>query len=225
MNSRGQEFRGRLISAIKTPTSGGDAANVQSIVRAMLAVILLSAWPLLAQPPEPDAVVEEREEGENVSRTVRRFATDESISFSYSNGQRVVTLVATDHVLVRSKGGKYELNELPEDVVSVRSAASVSRSSSEMREIPVFQSDGGHIQAPIGGVLIYLQDDWSEGQVNQFFRDQGIDEAVEPLKWADRGYLIHTVPGVFAVELASRLAGVGGVKTVEPNFWQLMESR
>ena len=160
MNSRGQEFRGRLISAIKTPTSGGDAANVQSIVRAALPVFLLSASPILAQPPEPDVVVEKQEEGENVSRAVRKFATDESISFSYSNGERIVTLVATDLVLIKSKRGKYELNKLPEDVVSVRSASSVSRSSDDLAEIPVFQSDGGNIQAPIGGVLIYLQDDW-----------------------------------------------------------------
>ena len=61
--------------------------------------------------------------------------------------------------------------------------------------------------------------------MNQFFRDQGLEEAVEPLEWADHGFLIHTVPGVFAVELANRLAAVRGVKSVEPNFWQLMESR
>ncbi|MXW02514.1 MAG: hypothetical protein F4X59_17080 [Holophagales bacterium] len=189
----------------------------------MLVASAVSVGALVAQPPETENRQSVPQETETASRGVRSFVTDESISFSYNDGRREVTLVATDHVLVRSKSGRYELVQLPEGVV--RSRSSVSRSSDEMSEIPVFQSDGGNIQAPVGGVLIHFQDGWSEDQAGRFFEEQGLDEAVEPLDWADLGYLIHTVPGVFAIELANRLAGLPGVKAVEPNFWQLRVSR
>ncbi|MXW02518.1 MAG: hypothetical protein F4X59_17060 [Holophagales bacterium] len=227
MKVRRTEFRGRLMSTIKT--MAGDVPDIP-ILGMLVAVLLMVSAPLVAQPPEDDGttVAVKEKEGETLSRAVKRFATDESITLSYRDGNRVVNLVATDHVLVKSKYGKYQLAELPKNqagVVTSSSSASLSRNSGRQSEIPVFLSDAGTIQAPVGGVLIHLREDWTDDQVDQFFKEHGLDKAIEPLGWSDRSYMIHTVPGVFAIELADQLAGLHGVKTVEPNFWQPMEGR
>ena len=135
----------------------------------------------------------------------------------YRDGQRVIFLTATqDLLLQKSKAGEMRLRRVvAEGPVAVRSP-SVARDASG--DLPVFRTDTGQLVSPIGGVILMFDRSWSEQVVDGFLKSNDLTE-VKPLGLPN-AYLVHTEPGLEAIELANRLALLPGVAASSPNLWR-----
>ncbi len=84
----------------------------------------------------------------------------------------------------------------------------------------MFRSQSGALMTLPGGVLLVLDEDWSQSQVDDFFSSNGIKkEKVSDLGWLDNGYFIETEAGFPSLTLANRLASQEGVILSSPNWW------
>ena len=142
--------------------------------------------------------------------------------YTWEDGDRTLTVtLQTDLVLEESAGVVAEgsLATTPGGSV-VRSANSRGRNTG----LPVFRSPSGVLMTLPGGVLLLLDQDWSETRVKRFFADNAISPSdVSELGWIDNGYFIETAPGFPSLRLANALAGQEGVEISSPNWWQEVE--
>ena len=142
--------------------------------------------------------------------------------YAWEDGDRTLTVtLQTDLVLEESTG------EVAKGSLAATPSGSVVRSADAQggnTGLPVFKSSSGALMTLPGGLLLLLDQDWSETRVNQFFADNGIALAdVSELEWIDNGYFIETAPGFPSLTLANALAGQEGVELSSPNWWQEVE--
>ncbi len=91
---------------------------------------------------------------------------------------------------------------------------------------PVFRSPSGALMTLPGGVLLVLEDAWTEAEVNSFFSRNGIKrDQVSELSYATNGFFVETDPGFPALELANKLATQKGVIISSPNWWTQVTTR
>lgn len=85
---------------------------------------------------------------------------------------------------------------------------------------PVFRSESsGTLMTLPGGVLLALDQDWTEDEVEAFFARNDIDESrVSELGWLTNGFEVETEPGFPSLNLANALAGQDGVEISSPNW-------
>ena len=185
------------------------------------ALVLVASWPLMAQEEEGAASTVMASETLRSRQTAIAVTVDESQRVSYRRGARIVSMARiTDRALIEGKQG-YEIVRVDPD----RTPRVVAQAARTEGEIPIFVTDTGELQAPIGGVILILSESWGPGEVEAFLVEHGLDESVTPVEWRKNGYIVSTVPGAFAVELASRLAGLAGVDLAVPNLWTEVVSR
>ena len=86
--------------------------------------------------------------------------------------------------------------------------------------LPVFRSQSGTLMTLPGGVLLALDETWSEAETDAFFENNGIDrDRVSELEYLTNGFLVETEPGFSSLELANALAEQDGVRVSSPNWW------
>lgn len=91
---------------------------------------------------------------------------------------------------------------------------------------PVFRAPSGALMTLPGGVLLVLEDGWTEAEVNAFFAKNGIKlDRVSELSYATNGFFIETEPGFPSLDLANKLAGEKGVIISSPNWWTQVATR
>ena len=169
----------------------------------------------MAQEEESAAPTVRASESLRARPTGVAFSVDESLRVSYRRGGRTVSMaLVTDRALIQGKRG-YEVVR----VDPVRRPQSVAQAVRADGEIPLFVTDTGELRAPVGGVVLVLSESWEPNEVGAFLMEHGIDESVTPVQWRKNGFIVNTVPGAFAIELANRLAGLPGVDLAVPNFW------
>ena len=87
-------------------------------------------------------------------------------------------------------------------------------------DLPVFRSQSGSLMTLPGGVLLVLNEEWTQAQTNSFFADNGIKmDRVSELGYITNGFFITTDPGFPSLNLANELAALDGVEVSSPNWW------
>ena len=152
-------------------------------------------------------------------QTIREAQTE----YTWEDGDRTLTVTLQTDLTVEERTPfealKDALATTPRGNV-VRSADSGGRSTG----LPVFTSPSGDLMTLPGGVLLLLDQDWTEARVKRFFADNAISASdVSALGWIDNGYFIETAPGFPSLTLANALAGQLGVEISSPNWWQQVE--
>ena len=91
---------------------------------------------------------------------------------------------------------------------------------------PVFRSPSGALMTLPGGVLLVLEDAWTEAEVNAFLARNGIKrDRVSELSYATNGFYVETEPGFPSLEFANKLAAQKGVIIASPNWWTQVATR
>lgn len=86
------------------------------------------------------------------------------------------------------------------------------------QELLFYDESGQRLTLP-GGVVMVFDPVWSAARIDVFFAQQGVDLGrVEARGFAVNAYFVQTAPGLPSLELANRLAGVGGVLISSPNW-------
>ena len=142
----------------------------------------------------------------------------EGAPYTWQDGDRTMTVkLQADLVVEKDSGG------LPRDVVPageggtnvVRSADGQSKSDT----LPVFRSESGGLMTLPGGVLLVLNSEWSQGETNAFFSNNGIKMGrVSELDYVANGFFVETEPGFPSLNLANTLAVQDGVEISSPNW-------
>ena len=101
----------------------------------------------------------------------------------------------------------------------------VAQASTATPEIPVFATETGQLLAPVGGIILILEESWTNAAIEAFLDRHGIAEDATPLAWLKNGYSFRTEPGMAALELANRLANLEGVVLSTPNWWREIGER
>ena len=101
----------------------------------------------------------------------------------------------------------------------------LARASTSTPEIPVFATETGELLAPVGGIIIILDESWNSLAIETFLASHNLSDDATPLVWLRNGYSVRTEPGMAALELANRLATVEGVLLSVPNWWREVEQR
>ena len=159
---------------------------------------------------------------QGVTDAVQQEKEETQTEYAWEDGDRTLTVtLQTDLVLEESTG------EVAKGSLAATPSGSVAKSTDAEggnTGLPVFRSSSGALMTLPGGVLLLLDQDWSETRVNQFFADNSIALAdVSELEWIDNGYFIETAPGFPSLTLANALAGQEGVELSSPNWWQEVE--
>ena len=100
-----------------------------------------------------------------------------------------------------------------------RRASAAGRTSPVLRDTP-----GGAIRALPGNVLLQLDPRWTAAQVSSWLSAQGLSE-VARLPIASNVVVVHSPPGLAALELANRLQETGEVRWAQPDWWQPLVPR
>ena len=142
--------------------------------------------------------------------------------YTWEDGDRTLTVTLQTDLVIKERAG-----EALTDVLATTPSGSVTRSANSggrSTGLPVFNSASGALMTLPGGVLLLLDQDWSEARVKRFFVDNAISRSdVSELGWIDNGYFIETAPGFPSLRLANALAGQEGVEISSPNWWQQVE--
>ena len=159
---------------------------------------------------------------QGVTDAVQQEKEETQTEYAWEDGDRTLTVtLQTDLVLEESTG------EVAKGSLAATPSGSVAKSTDAQggnTGLPVFRSSSGTLMTLPGGVLLLLDQDWSETRVNQFFADNSIALGdVSELEWIDNGYFIETAPGFPSLTLANGLAGQEGVELSSPNWWQEVE--
>lgn len=92
---------------------------------------------------------------------------------------------------------------------------------------PVYRegnSPAGRLMALPGGVIVKFHPDWSDAQVRNWAQTKGLTVA-QRLGTLGNWYVIATVPGSAALELANSLKAGGEVLAAMPNWWKQTAAR
>ena len=142
----------------------------------------------------------------------------EGRAYTWEDGDRTLTVYLQDDLVVeRDSAGR------PRDVVEAdRGEVSLARGvqgNPESDMLPVFRTEFGSLMTLPGGVLLVLDEEWSQTQTDAFFSSNSIKmDRVSELSYAANGYFIETEPGFPSLELANALAVQDGVEVSSPNW-------
>ena len=139
----------------------------------------------------------------------------------YRDGSRTIKLTAATDLVLDQKNNRL----IP---VTSRSDAPQSRfkpQPSHDLKIPVFTTDSGERVAPVGGIILVLDESWTSLDVDVFLERHDLVDDATLLEWLPGGYSVRTEPGMPAIELANRLARHEGVVLSTPNFWREVSER
>ena len=145
--------------------------------------------------------------------------------FTWEDGDRTVRAVLQTNLAVQET-----TSNTPEDVVVERGTSnSIVRRNEGHGQThgPVFRSEsGGGLMTLPGGVVLVLDQEWSQSRIEEFFSENSIPahrwSALESL---DNGFLVQAEPGFPSLELANELAAQEGVLISSPNWWREVETR
>ena len=171
----------------------------------------------------PSGVDRQQRVGGAAQQTTRGTQTE----YTWEDGDRTLTVTLQTDLTIEERTPSEAVRDALKDALAttprgnvVRSADSRGRSTG----LPVFNSPSGDLMTLPGGVLLLLDQDWSETEVKRFFADNAISRSdVSALGWIDNGYFIETAPGFPSLTLANALAGQEGVEISSPNWWQQVE--
>ncbi len=156
-----------------------------------------------------------------ILQTVPAFG-QEPDGASYREGSRLIRLtLMTDLVLEGDKKSGLRLSKV--DASSPQTSATrtaAQASTAEAPKIPVFATDTGQLLAPTGGVILMLNESWTERDTGAFLESHRLGDRATPFEGLPNSYLIETEPGMAALELANRLASLSGVVLSVPNWWR-----
>ena len=142
--------------------------------------------------------------------------------YSWQDGDRTLTVLLQPDLKVDD--GAIAVREEPPDTAIRRSSeGDVGKkgvSSDESEGQPVFRSESGALMTLPGGVLLALDPEWSQGETDVFFANNGIKlNRVSELGFLTNGFFVETKPGFPSLDLANALAGQAGVVLSSPNWW------
>ncbi len=144
------------------------------------------------------------------------------MAYTWRDGDRTLTALLQDDLTV-SPDGEIALRQ---DAAGGTAGRDTARSDTPGKGeagdgLPVFRSPTGSLMTLPGGVLLALDEEWSEGEVAAFFAANGIAAGrVSALDYVVNGFLVETEPGWASLELANALAEQEGVEVSSPNWWQ-----
>jgi hypothetical protein len=104
---------------------------------------------------------------------------------------------------------------------SVRSAQPRAKVSPVLREAP---SADAPMRALPGGVVVHLVPGWSERHAKDWLESQQL-EVVRKLDFGRNVFLVHSEPGLEALELANALREKDPVVAAMPDWWEQVEPR
>ena len=107
------------------------------------------------------------------------------------------------------------------DDTAIRTTRSDTVDKAASAGLPVFRSQSGSLMTLPGGVLLALDETWSEAETDAFFENNGIDrDRVSELDYVANGFFVETEPGFPSLDLANALAEQDGVWVASPNWWR-----
>ena len=137
-------------------------------------------------------------------------------TYTWQDGDRTMTVLLQDDLTV-TQGGEIALREAT--TAATTRSDTVDKAASA--GLPVFRSPSGTLMTLPGGVLLALDETWSESETEAFFEDNGIDaERISELDYLTNGFFVETEPGFPSLELANALAEDDGVVISSPNWWR-----
>ena len=162
------------------------------------------------------------ERQQSVAGAAQQAIAGTQTEYTWEDGDRTLTVTLQTDLMIEERSGE----ALTEALASTPRGSVVRSVNSRGRNtgLPVFTSSSGELMTLPGGVLLLLDQDWSEARVKRFFADNAISRSdVSALGWIDNGYYIETAPGFPSLTLANALAGQEGVEISSPNWWQQVE--
>ena len=144
----------------------------------------------------------------------------EGQEYSWQDGDRILTVYLQEDLVVDEGSANS-----PASIVRAQSGAGsiVAKGDAYVPsndDLPVFRSQSGSLMTLPGGVLLVLNEEWTEAQTNSFFADNGIKiDRVSELDYITNGFFIETDPGFPSLNLANQLASLDGVEVSSPNWW------
>jgi hypothetical protein len=145
--------------------------------------------------------------------------------YTWEDGDRTLRAVLQTDLVVQET-----TSNTPEDVVvEMGTSNSIVRLNEGHGQAhgPVFRSEsGGGLMALPGGVVLVLDEEWSQSRIEEFFSENNILAHLwSALEFLDNGFLVQTEPGLPSLELANELAAQEGVVISSPNWWREVEPR
>ena len=145
--------------------------------------------------------------------------------YTWEDGDRTLRAVLQTDLVVQET-----TSNTPEDVVvqlGTRSSIVRRNEGHGQSHGPVFRSEsGGGLMTLPGGVLLVLDEKWTESEVEVFFAQNDIPaDGWSELGFLENGFLVQTEPGLPSLELANELAAQEGVVISSPNWWREVETR
>ena len=135
-------------------------------------------------------------------------------SHTWRDGDRTMTVWLQDDLTV-THDGAVELRADSDPSITRNDAANKAASSG----LPVFRDQAGSLMTLPGGMLLALDDSWSQSQTDAFFAENGIHpDRVSELTFLVNGFSVDTEPGWPSLQLANQLATLDGVRISSPNW-------
>ena len=136
--------------------------------------------------------------------------------YTWQDGDRTLTVLLQDDLMVTQDG-----DIASKEDIAARTTRSDTVDKAASAGLPVFRSQSGSLMTLPGGVLLALDETWSEAETDAFFENNGIDrDRVSELEYLTNGFLVETEPGFPSLELANALAEQDGVRVSSPNWWR-----
>ena len=145
--------------------------------------------------------------------------------YTWEDGDRTLRAVLQTDLVVQET-----TSNSPEDVVvelGTRNSIVRRNEGHGQAHGPVFRSEsGGGLMTLPGGVVLVLDEKWTESEIEDFFSQNDIPaDGWSELGFLENGFLVQTEPGLPSLELANELAAQGGVVISSPNWWREVETR
>ena len=154
------------------------------------------------------------------SSTLPQTATE----YTWRDGDRVLKVTLQPDLVLQDESAP-----TVKDSTKVETGKGVIVRKSDTSETsgqPVFRSPSGALMTLPGGVLLVVEDAWTEAEVNAFLARNGIKrDQVSELSYATNGFFVETDPGFPSLELANKLAAQKGVIIASPNWWTQVTTR
>lgn len=154
------------------------------------------------------------------SESISQTATE----YSWRDGDRILKVTLQPDLVLQEDAPPAD-----KEVAMVETGKGVIVRKSDTSDTsgqPVFRSPSGALMTLPGGVLLVLEDKWTEAEVNSFFARNSIKrDKVSELSYAANGFFVETEAGFPSLELANKLASQEGVIISSPNWWTQVATR
>ena len=157
----------------------------------------------------------------------RQAWLDPNLIASFGGGSSTKSLLAQSYGEAKEvvRAGAVTIYSLPAGTDAVKAADRMRAAGGTYS--PVFHETSdpvSSLRALPGGVVVQLPKDWSESQVDNWLKAQGLqrsgNRAIAP-----NLFVVDSAPGMASLELANRLNGMADVVSAQPNWWVQREKR